>query len=307
MSKEKNSLGFSQMHYEIILDFCKIVDNDPKIPYNEFHRKHSPYSRKKDTAQLLNRAYQNAIMTGPMLWCNKGFEFRLTKDNRKPKEWLKYAESDPNITFAICMSGDWSFLEFRPGASIVQCVEAIIPSSVNGKDINAIKITAKGTLPIDPYPHNWDDIDWKIYDLLSFPRNKKYAEIGRELGVSWDTVKYHFKKILDQCKVLTTFFPLSYYGYNYEFFTFKTDYEIGFMNGLRNLDRTSYLYKFDNILGLFLFIPPKPQETNRTKNRFKELEENGVIDDLRVATPIKYHRPPCYKNPNFDVRNKLTG
>lgn len=168
-------------------------------------------------------------------------------------------------------------------------------------------ILAKGTLPRDPYPRSWDDIDWKIYDLLSYPRNKKYVEVGQELGVSWDTVKYHFKKVLDQCKIITTFFPLSYYGYNYKFFTFKSDYEIGFINALRSLDRTSYLYKFNDILGLILFIPPKPQEINKTENKFKELEENGVIDDLRVATPIRYHRPPSYKKPNFDVCGGSTG
>ena len=82
---------------------------------------------------------------------------------------------------------------------------------------------------------------------------------------------------------------LSYEGYQYVFLTFKTEYETGLLNALKKLDRTSYLYKYRDMIILIAFLLPEPLSYNSAVDKFKELEEVGIIHDLRVSIPREWH------------------
>ncbi|MGD2251118.1 MAG: hypothetical protein PVF58_22195 [Candidatus Methanofastidiosia archaeon] len=107
--------------------------------------------------------------------------------------------------------------------------------------------------------------------------------------MSVKTVSRRYKKILPQCKVLVSFFPLGFENYSPQFVIFKTEYEMGLKKGLRKLSCTTYLYKAHDMIMLLLFLPPVPQTVNKSTKRFKEMEENGVIHDLCASTPFRYH------------------
>ena len=109
-----------------------------------------------------------------------------------------------------------------------------------------------------------------------------YSKVGR-ISVSWMTIRRRFQEIKD-CKVLIAFFPREYKGHSRLLATFKTDYEIGLEKALKKVDRSSYLWKFDEKIILTLFI----DNYNDATARLSELEDRGLIVDLYVSTPIRY-------------------
>ena len=291
VSEGKNRLGFTQKQLKTILDFCTEAGKEPRLSYSEFHRRYNPYSRKQSTIKLLNKAYSRTVITGPFIYCNRGIEVTLIKDERSPLKMLKEKKHDNETNYAIALSGDWSLISFKYGASTLEHTCTVIPASLSSTQVEVedLMFYEEGKLEPDPYPHGWDELDWSIYELLDYPREVSYLEVGKKLGVSWKTVQYRFKKMLTQCKTLSCFFPFGYSGYNKLFVTFRTKYEVGLVKALRKLDRTTYLWKSRDTIILSLFFPPEPMSYNRGVERLKELEERGVIHDLHVSIPIRWY------------------
>lgn len=289
VQKNKVKLRFTEEQLKIVLDFCTAISKDPRMPYKEFHEKYKPYKRLNTTNDLLKRAYENIIVSGPFLFANTGIEVCLTSNDENPKELLRKARNDRKITWGIAMQGDWSLITFSYGANTLQHAATTIPVRLSNYSINDIEINEKGKLPDDPYPHGWDELDWKIFHEMRVIRKKTYIELTRELGIAYKTIHSRFVKILKQCKIMTCYFPLGYHGYQYIFLTFKTEYEIGLLNALRKLDRTSYLYKYRDMILLIAFLLPEPLALNSAIDRFKELEETGIIHDLSVSIPREWY------------------
>ncbi len=290
MGENRNALGFTDRQLKVILDFCTVATQEPKIPYGEFHRKHSNYARKQTTIYILNKAYSCSVLSGPFLFCNKGIEVTLVRDHPNSLKLLEEEEKS-DTTFAIALCGEWSLLSFKKGASTLECAYTITPSYLTKEKIEGLTFSEKGKLSKDPCPSGWKDLDWKIYELFGYPRDISYTKAGEKLDMHWKTVRKHYCKILKQCKVLSCFFPLGYTGYHYIFLTFRTQYEVGLVRALKKLDRTSYLYKYNDMILLILFLPPDPLSYNKASSRFRQLEEMGLIHKLRVSIPIEWYRP----------------
>ncbi len=298
---EKNPLGFTQKQLKIILDYCRKTRINPRIPYNEFHRKYSSYFRKQSTIDLLNRAYESYVVLGPRLFCNRGLEVTLIKDDRNPheliseirrenKKYKKQYEKD-KYTYAIALSGEWSFMSLKLGASILEFADTPIPTFPSNYSVEDLMFDQIGLLDRDPYPQFEDELDMEIYELMKSPRKITFRKAGEELNIPWTTAQYRFKKIIKQCKILACFFPLGYYGYQYSVYTFKTKYEIGLIETLKRLDRTSYVYRFNGMILLILFLDPGPLSINKASDRFQHLEEIGIIRDLRASIPTRWWKP----------------
>ncbi|MGD2251119.1 MAG: hypothetical protein PVF58_22200 [Candidatus Methanofastidiosia archaeon] len=78
-----------------------------------------------------------------------------------------------------------SLVQFKYGASILQCTDTILPHSHNSRE-NAFEdfiIKEKGKLERDAYPHKWDTLDWKMYGSLNTAR-RKFLDVAKELHVS---------------------------------------------------------------------------------------------------------------------------
>lgn len=292
MPKEKrNPLGFTEKQLKIILDFCRVVTKDPKIFCSEFHRKYNPYSRKQTTIDLIYKAYKKSVLIGPYLFCNKGYEVTLLKGVENPFELLKEKKKDKAITYVAALFGEWDFMYINRGASLLEYAQTIIPNRLSNKRLETIYFDEPGKLKRDPYPTGWDEMDWKIYDLMGDPRAVTFREAGQNLDIPWSEVHKRYEKLLTQCKTLCYFLPLGYLGYQYMLLTFKTKYEIGLINALKRLDRSSYILKWNDTIILTLFLLPTPLAINTVGDRFKELEEIGILHDLRVSIPIRHYKP----------------
>ena len=90
---------------------------------------------------------------------------------------------------------------------------------------------------------------------------------------------------------MTSFFPLGSENYSPLLVTFKTDYEIGMVKGLKNLNRTTYVYKTNNTIILYLCMRPLPKVQNFFTDKFQRLEEAGLINNLHISTPYGWHKP----------------
>lgn len=284
--------GFKEKHLKILLNFCKMAKSDPRIEHSTFHKKYHPYTRRQSTADLINAAYHHRIITGPVIYSNIGIDVRITNDIDDPLGYLDEVEKDEKTTLAYALQGDWSFIQFRYGASTLKYADLILPHSFPNscKFIDDIRIKEhKGKIPEDPYPHGWTDEHWNVYWTLRNPRALTFRDASEKIGISWTSVKKYYLEVLKQCKVHVGFFPQEKDGYSHQLITFRTDYEISIVRALENLDRTTYIYKTQEMVILILFLIPRPFDFNISTNFFKEIEENGYIQDLRVCIPRKWH------------------
>ncbi|MBU7028704.1 MAG: hypothetical protein HXS48_17345 [Theionarchaea archaeon] len=284
--------GFKEKHLKILLNYCKMTKIDPRVTYSQFHRKYRPYSREQSTMDLINAAYTHRVITGPVLYANTGIEVKLMDNINDPLEYLKKCKEDEKTTLAYALHGDWSFIHFRYGASMLKFADSILPHSYSNscKYIEDIRVEEqKAKLPQDPYPHGWSDEHWDVYKVLRTPRSLTFRDVGKQIGLSWDSVKKYFYEVLRQCKVHSCFFPLGKNGYSHHVITFETEYEVSILRALKKLNRTTYIYKTQEMIILILFLIPRPLDFNISTNFFKELEEKGYIRDLHVCTPRKWH------------------
>jgi hypothetical protein len=283
--------GFKEKHLKTLLDYCKMTRIDPRVKYSQFHKKYHPYSREQSTVDLVNAAYTHGIITGPVLFANTGIEVKLMDNVDDPLGYLEECKKDERTTLAYALHGDWSFIHFRYGASMLEFADSILPHSYpsSGRHIGDFKIEEeKGELQKDFYPHGWSDNHWNLYRVLRMPRLLTFREAGKKVGLSWDSVKKYYYEILKQCKVLSCFFPLGKDGYSHQVITFKTEYEVSILRALENVNRTTYIYRTKEIIILILFLIPRPLDFNISTNMFKELEEKGYIQDLHVCIPRQW-------------------
>jgi hypothetical protein len=278
-------LGKIHTWYKIYNEYLK----NPRVKILALHNDVSPYKSKDSTYKLIEEAFKNGVIIGPFIYCNTGFSVKISKENKNPLKIIQNLEKnvDSRVTHAITLSGDYNFLKILCGGNQLVYSESTRPSCPASLKVEEFSfLGAEGRLGIDNPPDNWDDVDWSVYNAMRRP-TVSFFEIGKKLGLSWMTVKRHYEKIIEDCKVLISFFPRGYNGYDRILLTFGTKYEIELKRALERLDRSSYLWKYDNTIILTLFI----DKYNETTDRFYELEENGLIQNLKVSIPIRYYEP----------------
>ena len=260
---------------------------EPRISDTKLHRLHSPYKILATTSNLLKKAREKFILIGPFIYCNSGISVELICDSDDPLALLDQAKKDPAVTRAVTLCGEYSFLCFRRGATILTYAEAISPTYNSDFKIEDIQLTDKGFLPVDPYPRCWDELDWKIYHLMRNPL-VSYPKVSAQLRseVTWKTVATRYEKIMKSCKPWIGFFPEGMNHYSQTFLTFKTAYEVSLREELHNLDRTSYLYKSGDTILLNLFL-----DNTAEHYIFVKFKKEGLIHDLKVSIPVSFWTP----------------
>ena len=304
-------LEFSQHHYRKIykgsirkfsmvkgkrletlyLFYLKYSDN-PRIKNNKLHRIQNIYKAERSTGLFINDALDKKIIISPIIYCNSGIDVEIKFQNEveDPIGHLELCKNDPAVTRAVALFGEHSFLCFRKGASILTYAEAIKPTLNSTFKLKDMELKEKGSLPIDPYPHCWDELDWKVYHLMRNPK-VSFSKISGKLksegfDVTWKTVENRYKRIVNDCKVMTAFFPRGMDNYSQTFLTFNTDYETSLREELQKLDRTTYLYKISNTILLNLFL-----DNNIEHRIFVVLKKKGLIRDLHVSMPVHFWTP----------------
>jgi hypothetical protein len=277
---------FNTRQLETLFSFGLAYLKNPRVSVRELHKKYSHYKNRDATRRLLYRARKKEALIGPTMWCNIGIDVQLKYEIDDPLLLFEHECKDPSVTYMMALIGKPSIICFRSGASILKYGEAIMPSFPLKGTIEGIRLEKKGKLPDDRYPHGWDDLDWDVYKMMRDPTGS-FVKIGRELGVSWHTVKNRFEKIMKDCKTWVTFLPKGYDNYQQSVLLFKTEYEVGLRDELQKLDRTSVLYKFGDTIMLQLFLDYTLQNLV-----FYKLKREGLIHDLQVSIPIGWYSSP---------------
>jgi len=264
---------------------------NPRITVTDFFTYQSAYESDNSLRWLINDAFREKVISQPEIFCNVGVSVDLLSTVDNQLKLLKKCRNDPKTTYAAALCGAWSFLRVRKGASDLKFANRVVPSLPGITTSHKIKFSEKGKLKDDLYPHGWDEIDWEVYYIMKNP-SISFTEAIRiskkeGTGLSRKTIKKHFKKILEDCKIQMNFFPWGYGHYDKILFTFKTKYEIGLYDSLKKLDRTSYLWKVRDFIILTLFV----EHYCKTVRSFKELEENGLIQNLKVSIPNRHYSP----------------
>ena len=290
--KKKNAAGFTERQLRLLLDYCYVTRQNPKMTIAKIHKDCSSYLRRKSTTDTINKAYEKKVISGPFLFVNSGIEVSLINDVDNPRKFFEDCKRDEKTSLAVVSHGYWPIFLCKSGANTLQYHDSILPN--NGcafdEEVKRIFFEEKGTLPIDLYPHRWFEEHWNTYYCMKYPRNKSFREAGKKLNIDWITTREYFLDVLRQCKIITNFFPLGTEAYSPLLVTLKTDYETGLVKGLRNLDRTSYMYKAENTLIFLIGVDPVPRAQNYLTDKFERLEEMGLISDLHISTPFDWHR-----------------
>jgi hypothetical protein len=253
---------------------------NPRVSVRNLHRECSHYRNREATRRLISDARKEQVIIGPWIWCNTGIDVEVHHDIDDPLLFVEQKKGDPRVTYIMALIGDPSVIVFKTGASILTYGESIIPTYPSQRTIESIQLTEKGKLPVDRYPHGWDDLDWQVYHEMRDP-SASFVKSGKNLGVSWHTVKNRFENIVKDCKSWVTFLPRGYNNYQQTVLLFKTEYEVGLRDELRKVDRTSILYKFGDTIMLQLFMDYALQNLF-----FYKLKREGLIHDLKVSIPI---------------------
>jgi len=264
-----------------------LLRKNPRIKLTNFHNKYSPYESKNATYKLIHEGFEKKYLLPPQLYCNQGVEIELIENHRNPLKLYEEKLHEKNTIYVMSLHGDYSLLCFKKGASLLDYMNVVYPDFNGIGDIRNLKISKKGKLGTDAYPTLWDELDQKVYDLMKRNPQESFGKIAGKIGVSWVTVRNHFQEIIKQCKVFTPFFPKTYSGYSHVLLCFRTKYEIGFENALKQLDRSSYIYKFNKRMIIILFV----KNYNSAVRKFKELEKEKIVRDLKISIPIIYEQP----------------
>lgn len=277
---------FTSTHLKIIYDFGRELLTTPRIPVATFHRTYKPYRRRKTTTDLIKDAFNDIILFGPILFCNNNLELSLIKKDEIPFDLYEEKKKDLKTATVTVMSGDWSLLWIHKGASTLKYVNVTYPTYPGTMSLENLIFDEKGKIESDPYPHCWDDLDWKIYDEMRKVREKSLVKVGEKLGYSWKTIGKRLNMLSKQCKIFLSFFPFGYFLYNDVLLTFETEFEVGLEKALQKIDRTTFLWKFENLILLMLHIAPYESQ-KKVLNRFAEFQEMGLIHHLKVSIPIR--------------------
>jgi len=276
----------------LYLFYLKFMEN-PRIKYKRLHELQTIYKAENSTIQLIHTAFNEKIILSPHIYCNSGIDVELKfRDEVEDQiEYLESCKNDSEVTRAVALFGEHSFLCFRKGPSILRYAEAIKPSMGSSFKIKDMELKEKGKIPNDPYPRCWDEMDWKIYHLMRnpripFPKISGKLKIEGDFNVSWKTVATRYYKIVEDCKPWIAFFPRGMDNYSQTFLTLRTDYETDLRNELQKLDRTTFMYKMGKTIILNLFL-----DNNIEHRIFIELKKRRLIRDLHVSMPVHFWTP----------------
>jgi len=272
-------------HLEMIYDYVRYCIETKDVKHLRFHKAYKPFSRKQSTFKVLNRALVEQVILAPRIFCIRKTKVKLLghRDFLLVDQFEKEKRLEDTY-YVVLLLGSHSLLSFSKGESetnlkFAQCTFPKYPSKKKISEINP-EIHKPGKLPLMKPPPNWSAFDWKVYTERNDPLRSS-VEVGEILKVSYGTVLNTYKRILQDCTIWIPFFPLGYDNYVKFLVSFKTDFEVGFVEELKKINRSSYIYKIDDTILLTLFF-----EKQLEIDSILTLEKKGIIHGLRVSSPL---------------------
>jgi DNA-binding Lrp family transcriptional regulator len=266
---------------------------------------------KKTASKYVLRMYEKQISLRPNLILRTFENSRLTAFFLKVKESSNVSavfdnlRKSTDVTFVLLLSGNYDFFvttrnqNFRPDskARISKKIKLYTPiyTVPTGWDKNvttvlrkqfAYSIPKSGKLErtVEDFLY-WNQTHFKIYNAMSHNAQLSFTSVSKKIKVSANTVKKHFfKNVLPCCNIGHYFFPEGYPHYSQSLILLKSDYEIGLTSSLSSLPCTSYVYPFEDEIGLAIFH----EDVQDLLFAFKKLEERGYIKRYMLLTPLHW-------------------
>jgi hypothetical protein len=147
----------------------------------------------------------------------------------------------------------------------------------------------KGPVERDVYRDlGWDDLDWKIYELMRLNIRQKWVRISQKTGVFLSTVKRHFdQKIHPKCITVHEFFPKGSNYYELLILRAKSKYERTLTEAFKELPCTNVIFPLESELILFWYH----ENTKEILKTLEKIEEIGVLDTYHLFNPVMHGSP----------------
>jgi hypothetical protein len=276
-------------------------EKNPRISVVQLHKKVREIAGVKmrnTTRRYISWGFENEIIgpPRPVLKYHTNLHRHVYFRDGDLLDFENIVSDENDIRYACALSGSSDcimFTTFSPkGKDLL--FQAYTRADGYNKDerfsLEKLKFSHKEepeSLNINPNILDWDEVDWKLFEILSPDVRIKYSDISKQIGLEWRTIKTRFEnKILPSCDIATYLFPNGQHRYQQLYLYFKTDFIGNFIRRLNYMQTTTYFLAFEkNTVGIFMF----PENMNNILKVFKKLEKEGIIDDFRHFLPLTWY------------------
>jgi hypothetical protein len=131
----------------------------------------------------------------------------------------------------------------------------------------------------------WDQIHFNIYHTMMYNAQMPFTTPAKKFQMSSTTVKKYFcEVILPYCNTAHYFFPKGYLNYSKSMITIDTDFEIGLINSFSMLPCTTYIFPFEEEIGVTVFH----EGVQELMFALKKLEERGYVRKYMLQVPLHW-------------------
>jgi hypothetical protein len=267
---------------------------------------------KTTASKYLTRIYERKISLRPNLIL-KNYEnshlrayFLSARSGSSLPTAFEMLDQDSRISYVLFLSGKYDFLvttryegiDFKEynlrikKESFLANPIFTIPKGWNSNFHDAIRAFSccsfKNETHIDREIGDylpWEKIHYSIFSIISRNVQVPFSVVGRSAGLSSNTVKRYYERILlPYCFVSHYFFPEGYDNYDKSLIILRTDYETELVNSLGMLPCTTYVYPLEEEIVLMIFH----KGINDLMCAFKKLKREGYISNYYLFTPLHW-------------------
>jgi len=258
----------------------------------------------------ISRMYELGISKEPRLFLKSFSEtypsaFFCRKESlRGLYSTLCVIDSDPSVSYAVCLSSKDFFLMSRNkdlkveryGLTLLEKSVIYTPVFTIPKSCKLDTNAAFQAIPNNSFRKgflnrellkgfDWAELDWNIYSIMGSNVRAKYSHVAKKCDTTPTTTKKHFlEKVVPRCVQVHYFFPKGFSNYSQAFLRVFSGYEKSLIESLPNLPCTSYVYPLEEGLILVLFH----ESTEVLLESFEKLEEMAIIDGYLLFNPIAH-------------------
>ena len=276
-------------------------EREPRISYVQIHKqvkKIVGVKMRDTTAKYIQYGLENKIigLPRPVLKFHTNFHLHVNFIDGNLFEFDSIVAQKPGIRYACALAGSDECILLTSFSDIGENILFQGFTRADGYELPEYKILrnlffSKNEKPIliniPEEQLKWDNIDWKLFQMLSRNLRLKYTELGDLVGLGWRPIKKRIEEsIIPDCHIATYFFPKGQDNYQQLFLRFTTDFQVNLLKKLNCLQTTTYFLLFSKKdIGIFLF----PENINDVLRTFKKIEKEGFISDLRYFLPIGWY------------------
>jgi hypothetical protein len=131
----------------------------------------------------------------------------------------------------------------------------------------------------------WDQVHFDIFKAMMYNAHMPFTTVAKMSKISANTVKkYFYESVLPFCDVAHYFFPKGYDHYSQSLILLDSDYELGLVNLFSMLPCTTYIFPFEEEIGVLTFH----EGVQELLFALKKLEERGYLDEHMLLTPLHW-------------------